>query len=161
MRIVLITFCFFGLLITSWGQDEAPNPPKHGSIQLNLGTTHVYRTANLGYETPTLFAVNKRHHFRLALDGGIWQARLFNPNLGVRIGADLIYSFGKERHFLEINAGIGIHLDKGLKGLPLNYIGTLPAGYLGYRFESAKNPFLFKAGLGWYEFLQLGLGYRF
>ena len=161
MRNFLITFCFFGLMMNSWGQDEVPNPPKHGSIQLNFGTTHVYRTVDLGYETPTLFNINERHHFRVSLDGGIWQARLFNTNIGGRFGLDLVYLFGKERHFLEMNAGMGFHLDKGLKGLPLNYIGTLPAGYLGYRYESLANRFIFKAGFGWYEFLQLGVGYRF
>lgn len=148
-------FCASG-----WSQNDSINDHK-GAVHFNLATTHIYRTMNIGYESPRLLKIGEKHQWRLSGDLGLWQARLYNPNIGTRCGMDLIYLLGSEKHFLELNAGLGLHLDAGLKGQLLNYIGILPNGFIGYRFEGINNPLFVKAGLGWYEFLQVGIGYRF
>lgn len=155
-RIILfMSLCFTPLLANSQ-ENKA-----FGAIQLSTGTLHVYRVLNLGYESPTLLQLGTKHQFRLAANAGLWQARLYNTNLGSQTNANLIYLFGGNAHKLEVNAGLTVHFDKGLKGQFLTHIGTLPKFYLGYRFEKTEQHLYYKVGMGWYEAVQLGIGWRF
>ncbi|NOQ73504.1 MAG: hypothetical protein GQ574_15975 [Crocinitomix sp.] len=141
--------------------DKTNHSQRFGSIQLNAGTLHVYRTLSIGYESPTLLQLGDKHQFRLAVNGGLWHARLYNSTVGTQFNSNVTYLFGGKPHKLEIGVGITSHFAKGLKGQTLAYIASLPNTFLGYRYEKSNGRLFFKGGLGWYEAVQVGLGFRF
>lgn len=160
MKLNLIILLSVLLGTTSIHAEEEPTSG-NGAIYAHVGTIHVYRTINLGYESPTLYQFGGRHQFRLLGDIGFWHARLFNVNWGVKSSIGMVYLFGAKASKLEINGGASFHFDEGLKGQLLGYMGTLPKIFLGYRYEKPEGRFFFKAGIGWHEAVQLGCGLRF
>ncbi len=157
-RIIFNVFILFCVLNSS-AQDESTK--SFGSVQLNAGTLHVYRILSIGYESPTLFKLGEKHQFRLAANGGLWHARLYNSTVGTQFNSNITYLFGKKSHKLELGAGITSHFKRGLKNQSLQYIAMLPKAFLGYRYEKNNGRLFFKGGIGWYEAVQIGMGFRF
>ncbi len=151
---VILLAAFF-----SSAQDEVTK--SYGSVQLNAGTLHVYRVLSIGYESPTLFKLGDKHQFRLAANGGLWHARLYNSTVGTQFNSNVTYLLGGKSHKLELGAGITGHFKRGLKNQPLQYIALLPKAFLGYRYEKNNGRLFFKGGIGWYEAVQIGMGFRF
>jgi len=152
-----LLFCFFFVSYSAICQEK--DPVNKGAIQISAGTLYFYRVASIGYESPSLVQLRSKHTFKFSVNTGLWNARLSAPNTGTQINANLIYVFGEKAHKLEMDLGFTSHFDKGLKGQYFSYIATLPKFFLGYRYEQRK--LYYKLGLGWYEALQVGIGYKF
>lgn len=52
------------------------------------------------------------------------------------------------------------HFDKGLKGQSITYFGALYRPFLGYRWQNPDRKIMAKIGVGWYEVVQFGIGFK-
>jgi hypothetical protein len=161
MQYLKTVSCVFLLLFATVCDAQDDSERRFGAVQLTAGTLHVYRVLNIGYESPTLLQLGLKHQFRLSLNGGVWHARLYNSTIGPQLNANITYLFGAKSHKLEFGGGLTSHFIKGLKGQAAQYIAILPKAFLGYRYEKPNGRLFFKGGIGWYEAVQVGVGFRF
>lgn len=131
---------------------------ERGNVNLHFGSLAVYSTYSVGYESPYLLSKDK-HHLTMNMRLGGWSASVLNKNNGSLTSVGGTYLFGN-KHCLEFSSDLVFHFDKGLKGQPLTYIGTTYRPFLGYRWQNPENRFLARFGVGWYEIIQFGIGFK-
>jgi len=132
-----------------------------GNINMHFGTIAVYNTFSIGYELPDILKKSQKHTIRALIRLGIWNANLVHYNNGTQGAVGFSYIFGSKKHHFEHSSEFVMHFDKGLKGQPIVYIGSLYRPFIGYRFEAENSPLIFRIGIGWKEALQIGFGYKF
>lgn len=153
---ITLLFLCTGLL----GQGFQRTERDAGNIVINSGTSIIFNTLTIGYESPSLLGDLKKHKLRLGLHSGLWHASLFNSNLGVQIKPQFVYLLGNAVHQLEVNYGIALYLDSNIDEAGINYIGRRQTFYMGYRLKPKTHSLFFKLGAGYPELLQLGVGYQ-
>ena len=131
-----------------------------GNINIHFGTLVVYNTYSIAYESFDLIKNIERHQLRPIIRVGRWSSSFASKNIGTQSSLGLSYLYGKGNHFFEHSSEIVNHFDKGLKGQPIVYIGSLYRPYLGYRYQPLDKRIIVKIGFGWKELVQVGFGYR-
>lgn len=131
---------------------------ERGNVNLHFGSLAIYSSYSIGYESPALLSKDK-HHITMNARWGAWSASILNRNNGSLTSVGGTYLFGN-KHCFEFSSDLVFHFDKGLKGQPITYIGTIYRPFLGYRWQNPENRFLVRFGFGWYEIFQVGIGYR-
>lgn len=133
----------------------------HGNVNIHFGSIAVYSTYSLGYESPDLLKFTDKHQVRPVIRFGGWSSSYAEQNRGFQNSLGISYLFGASNHHLEVTNELVNHFDRGLKGQSVVFISSTYRGFIGYRYQSTNNGFLFRIGSGWREVVQLGVGYSF
>jgi hypothetical protein len=141
------------------------NSQLKNSLHGSLGYCILGGTINAGYSR---FIGESNYKFFtsywIGIDGGafaFWEDNWRYMNL------DLTALTGSGKNHVELSAGIirlkDMYSYEGrLPDDPVSYwISYLPCGSLGYRLQKPNRGFFFKAGIGFPEFLHVGIGTRF
>ncbi|MBA2613063.1 MAG: hypothetical protein H0U95_13925 [Bacteroidetes bacterium] len=137
---------------------QSEQRPDKGNVNFSTGTVLLYSTVSIGYESPDLLKKSVKHSLRPLVKFGVWNARVATNNVGSQCSIGLSYVIGSTSHHFEHSSEFVSHFDKGLKGQPIVYIASLYRPFVGYRYDSQNNTFIFKIGVGWKEVLQMGIG---
>lgn len=146
------------LLINDLCKNGYTQSPDRGSITLHAGSLFYYNTYSLGYESPALWSKNQ-HQVRINGRVGGWSAFIIQKNKGILTSIGGTYLLGT-KHCLEISSEVVFHFDKSLKGQSVSYIGALYRPFLGYRWQNPDRKIATRIGVGWYEIIQFGIGFR-
>lgn len=160
MKISIFTITLILVLFSKniYAQSESSDK---GNLNIHFGTLVVYNTYSIGYESFDLIKKIEKHQFRPVIRIGGWNSSFINKNSGILSSFGVSYLFGKRNHYFEHSSEVISHFDKGLKGQPIVYIASLYRLYFGYRYQPNNKKIIVKIGIGWKEFIQVGLGYRF
>lgn len=150
---ILLSFVAINMCTTIFSQIS-----EKGNVNLHIGTIIYYNTFSLGYESKSLLKSN-RHQLRTNVRLGMWTSSIFDKNKGSLTSLGGTYLFGN-KHYIEFSSEVVFHFDRGLKGQTLSYIGTTYRPFLGYRWENPERKILTRIGFGWYEVVQIGIGYK-
>lgn len=159
MKISTLIITFISILFSGIINAQSEVKDK-GNINLHFGTLVVYNTYSIGYESFDLIKNIERHQLRPVIRVGGWNSSFASENTGTQSSLGISYLFGNRNHFFEHCSEIVSHFDKGLKGQPIVYIGSLYRPYLGYRYQPLNKRIIAKIGFGWKELIQVGFGYR-
>jgi len=92
---------------------------------------------------------------------GLWDFNFFNSNNGFSFISKLVYILGAKNNHFELDLGASVQYDIKQNESNYSYLSTAPNVFIGYRFQKPDNKFMFKAGLGMIDILQVGVGYSF
>lgn len=130
------------------------------SVQLQGGTSIFYSRFHLKAETSSLVSIKDKHHFKLTAGAGLFSMSFTSTTRGYLVLVQPTYILGANKHHLEVAAGISWHFHNKLEGGGISYLGLLPSGFLGYRYQNPEKPTFFKIGVGGLDMLQVGIGVR-
>lgn len=133
---------------------------ERGNLNLHFGSVAVYNTYSIGYELFDLLKKSETHQISPLIRFGGWNSSISEKNRGFQSSLGVSYLLGKKNHHLEFTNELVAHFDEGLKGQNIVYISSLYRPFLGYRYQSEKNKFIGRIGVGWKELLQLGVGVK-
>lgn len=161
MKTILTSFIIFTLGSFCISQSDDKNPINNHTLTIELGNTIIYGTLSLNYESIDFLKNSDKHIAKFSVGAGRWSSDLWESNVGFQFNSNLIYLYGANSHHFEADLGLTYLFDNGLEKSKYAYISTIPNVFLGYRFQKPTKHFMFKIGAGWYELIQLGLGYSF
>jgi len=130
------------------------------SIQVQGGTTIFYNQLSLRYESQTIYSLNENHHFKIAASAGLFNLSFSSTTKGYLFTLQPTYLLGDGKHHLEVSFGAAIYYHTKLEKGGISYLGALPCGFVGYRYQNPENRFLLKIGTGGLDILQAGFGIR-
>ena len=122
------------------------------SINLYVGLFDV----NVNYERNIVERSKSLSNLRL----GFGYAMLFVAGEGYYVNGVYVHLFGAKNSHLEVNAGAKYMLTNSISD-PAFSDQLIPEIYLGYRFEKPTGGIIFRTGLSYPTFVNLGLGYKF
>ena len=122
------------------------------SINLYVGLFDV----NVNYERNIVERSKSLSNLRL----GFGYAMLFVAGEGYYVNGVYVHLFGAKKSHLEVNAGAKYMLTNSISD-PAFSDQLIPEIYLGYRFEKPTGGIIFRTGLSYPTFVNLGLGYKF
>ncbi len=138
-------------------QNELDNTYKKNSIHGSVGTILFVSSANVFYERILSESTNQSRFTTFARVGihgfhavNIWGGGDTNSSAFVVQGGILT---GQNRSHLEAALGVGYIMSTETT--------LIPAFALGYRNQITGKNFMFRVGVGFPEFIYLGLGYSF
>ena len=147
-----VPFVIFAL--NGFSQETSSEAFSNNVISGTGGTAAIYFMATINYEhkiTETSFVLSKSIYFKAAAGPwGTWGAGGYLAQIG------LTFLSGSNNGHFEISAGGAAMYDDYVERTSL-----VPAGSLGYRFQSPGTGLMFRAGLGFPETLYLGIGFSF
>jgi hypothetical protein len=163
---MLFTLCFIFFISIGYSQENKSDISSiglkknviYGTLGVDIENTYVTFLGNyehMIFELPNSFV----HSFWIRIGAGPWAA--FDANGGTNYVSTLSVVMGKRRAHLEIGSGVLFTYDSGTKRFHPLVNDRHLAGNLGFRFQRPGRYFVFRAGIGWPEFMYLSLGFCF
>lgn len=146
----------------SYSQENSPNFKKN-DIYATLGLA-----TNLSYERWVGETKNEKFTFYWRNGLGIWSNWAVG---GPQFVTSITALTGQKNSHLEFNGGLTLLYDKQSYDIGVSnanskpprseYLQILPAITIGYRYQKPTGGFLFRAGIGFPEYIYIGLGSSF
>ncbi len=130
------------------------------SVQVQAGTTIFYNQFSLRYESKSFYSIKEKHHFKIAATTGLFNLSFTSTTKGYLFAIQPTYLLGGGKHHLELSFGAAVYYHNKLEKGGISYLGALPSGFVGYRYQNPEKRFLFKIGTGGLDILQAGFGIR-
>lgn len=150
---LLISLMFFTTSFSAKAQDVGnPKSGPRNTINAYIGLIDL----NINYERKINQKLKSYNNVRLGLGHGA----LLMGGEGQYVNASLVHLIGLNNSHLEIDLGVKYMITNSLSD-PSFSETYIPDIFLGYRFEKPSGGIIFRAGLSYSTFMNLGVGYRF
>jgi len=160
-KIITLLILLFCAALPSFSQaDSLTRDVDKGNINLQLGTVGVYSSYSIGYEFKDLFPKSEKHALRPQIGIGAWTAVFITANNGLQNYFSVSYLYGKGNHLFEHNSALVMIYDEDLTTDKMRLSTFVYRGFLGYRYQPKEKHIILKVGVGFYEVLQVGIGWR-